>query len=71
MARWHSKLQDYHFTIQHVPGKLHTAADSLSRPPSSGLEKGDNQDIQMIPDEAFQPMAIRLADEDSDGSLAH
>jgi Integrase zinc binding domain len=71
MARWHSELQDYHFTIQHVPGKLHTAADSLSRPPSSGLEKGDNQDIQMIPDEAFQPMAIRLADEDSDGSLAH
>jgi RNase H-like domain found in reverse transcriptase/Reverse transcriptase (RNA-dependent DNA polymerase) len=70
-ARWHSELQDYHFTIQHVPGKLHTAADSLSRPPSSDLGKYDNQDIQMLPDQAFQPMAIQLTNEDSDSSLAH
>jgi len=58
IIRWHSKLQDYHFTIQHIPGKLHTAADSLSGPPGSDLGKDDNQDIQMIPSEAFQPATI-------------
>jgi hypothetical protein len=47
------------------------AADSLSRPPGSDLGKDDNQDIQMIPSEAFQPATIQLANEDSDGSLAH
>ena len=47
------------------------AADSLSRPSGSDLGKDDNQDIQMIPSEAFQPAAIRLANKDSDGSLAH
>jgi RNase H-like domain found in reverse transcriptase len=29
-ARWHGELQDYNFKLQHVPGKLHTAADALS-----------------------------------------
>jgi hypothetical protein len=47
------------------------AADSLSRPPGSDLGKDDNQDIQMIPNEAFKPFAIQLANKDSDGSLAH
>ena len=28
-ARWHSELQDYHFTIQHIPGRLHTAETRL------------------------------------------
>jgi secreted protein with Ig-like and vWFA domain len=70
-VRWHSKLQDYHFTIQHISGKLHTAADSLSRLPGSDLGKNNNQDIQMIPSEAFQQAAIQLTNEDSDSSLAH
>jgi len=34
-ACWHSELQDYHFTLEHVPRKTHTAADALSRPPGS------------------------------------
>ena len=29
-ARWHSELQDYHFTLEHIPGKTHIAADALS-----------------------------------------
>jgi hypothetical protein len=29
-ARWHRELQDYHFTLHHVPRKNHTAADALS-----------------------------------------
>jgi hypothetical protein len=43
----------------------------IHRPSGSDLGKDNNQDIQMIPSEAFQPAAIRLANEDSDGSLAH
>jgi hypothetical protein len=29
-ARWHGELQDYNFRLQHIPRKLHTAADALS-----------------------------------------
>jgi RNase H-like domain found in reverse transcriptase len=29
-AHWHGELQDYNFKLQHVPRKLHTAADALS-----------------------------------------
>jgi RNase H-like domain found in reverse transcriptase len=29
-ARWHGELQNYHFTLHHVPRKNHTAADTLS-----------------------------------------
>jgi hypothetical protein len=32
VARWFAELQEYHLKIQHVPGKLHTSADLLSRP---------------------------------------
>ena len=45
VARWLTTLQDYNFVIKHVPGKIHAAADMLSRllgsggpgPPSSVL----------------------------------
>ena len=30
-ARWHLKLQDYDFTLQHIPGKTNMKADILSR----------------------------------------
>jgi hypothetical protein len=65
MARWHAELQDYHFKIEHVPGRLHTAADALSRPPGSDQGKEDNQDISLLPEETF----IRVLNEDSDDSL--
>jgi len=37
-ARWHGELQDYNFRLQHMPGKLHTAADALSQP--TGADEG-------------------------------
>src|SRR5487761_1770368 len=66
-ARWHSKLQDYHFELKHVPGKLHTAAAALSSPP--GVDQGalDNQEMTMIPESTF----IKVLNEDSPGSLEH
>jgi hypothetical protein len=53
IARWFAELQEYHLKIQHVPGKLHTSADLLSRPP--GVDKGetDNQDITLLQPDAF------------------
>ena len=64
-TRWHVELQDYHFTLQHTPGNLHTAADALSRPPGPDEGKEDNQEITMIPKSTF----IRIMDEDSSGTL--
>jgi hypothetical protein len=66
-AHWHGELQDYNFKLQHVPGKLHTAADALSRPPDADEGKDDNQQMTMIPKAAF----IRLAGPNSDGSIEH
>jgi len=65
MARWHSELQDYHFTLEHVPGKTHMAADALSRPPGSDEGKQDNQQITILPEATF----VQVADADSDNSL--
>jgi len=64
-ARWHLELQDYPFTLEHVPGKTHMAADTLSRPPGSDEGKHDNQQIMMLPEVTF----IWIADADSDRSL--
>jgi RNase H-like domain found in reverse transcriptase/Integrase zinc binding domain/Chromo (CHRromatin Organisation MOdifier) domain len=66
-ARWHGELQDYNFTLHHVPGKNHTAADTLSRPPGADTGKDDNQRMTMLP----EPIFIRVFDADSDGSLEH
>jgi hypothetical protein len=57
VARWFAELQDYNIRIQHVPGKIHAAADMLSRPP--GVDKGDrdNEDVTMLPSALF----IRVA----------
>ena len=67
MARWHMELQDYHFVLEHVPGKTHTTANALSRPPSADEGKEDNQDMTMIPEHAF----IRVFDTDSPRLLEH
>ena len=58
VARWFTELRDYNLVIKHVPGKIHAAADMLSRPP--GVDKGedDNTDITLLP----EPIFVRLAD---------
>jgi RNase H-like domain found in reverse transcriptase/Integrase zinc binding domain/Chromo (CHRromatin Organisation MOdifier) domain len=66
-TRWHGELQDYNFTLHHVPGKNHTAADALSRPPGVDTGKDDNQQMVMLP----EPIFIHVFDADSDGSLEH
>ena len=59
VARWFMELQDYNLIIKHVPGKIHAAADMLSRPPGVDQGEDDNTDVILLPDRIF----IRLAEE--------
>ena len=53
VARWFAKIQDYNLTIKHIPGKIHTAPDMLSRPPRMDQGKSDNTDIVLLPPSLF------------------
>ena len=53
MARWFAEIQDYNLVIKHVPGKIHTAPDMLSRPPGVDQGKQDNMDIVLLPPSLF------------------
>jgi hypothetical protein len=63
VARWLTTLQDYNFVIKHVPGKIHAAADMLSRPPGVDIGTLDNQDVVVLPDRLFVRHA-QLSDND-------
>ena len=55
-ARWFTELQEYHFTLHHIPGKSNSKADILSRRP--GFEKGvdDNDNVTLLPKNLFSPI---------------
>ena len=46
-ARWYLKLQDYDFTLRHIPGKMNTKADILSRKDQVNT-KENNKDVQLL-----------------------
>jgi len=51
-AQWYLKLQDYDFTLKHIPGKTNTKVDILSRKDQINM-KEDNKDIQLLKDEMW------------------
>ena len=53
VARWFAEIQDYNLVIKHVPGKIHTAPDILSRPTGADCRKGDNTNIMLLPPSMF------------------
>ena len=53
VARWFTKIQDYNLTIKHIPGKIHTTPDMLSRPPGTDQGKSNNMDIVLLPPSLF------------------
>jgi len=46
-TRWYLKLQDYNFTLQHIPGKTNTKVDILSRKDQVNMEE-DNKDVWLL-----------------------
>src|ERR1019366_2501017 len=53
VARWFAERLAYHLRIQHVPGKIHAAADMLSRPPGQDEGKDDNSNLVLLPQSTF------------------
>jgi len=47
------KLQDYDFTLKHIPRKMNTKADILSRKDQVNT-KEDNKDVQLLKDKLWQ-----------------
>ena len=50
--RWYLKLQDYDFTLQHIPEKTNIKADILSRKDQVNT-KEDNKNIQLLREELW------------------
>ena len=59
-ARWLTELQEYDFSLHHIPGKQNSKADILSRRP--GFEKGadDNENTILLPESLFIRAVIEL-----------
>ena len=51
-ARWYLKLQDYNFTLRHMPEKTNTKADILSRKDQVNT-KENNKNIQLLKKELW------------------
>jgi len=51
-ARWYLKLQDYNFTLRHIPGKTNTKVDILSRKDQVNT-KEDNKNVQILKEELW------------------
>jgi len=47
------KLQDYDFTLRHIPGKTNTKIDILLRKDQVNT-KEDNKDVQMLKEELWK-----------------
>jgi len=52
-ARWYLKLEDYDFTLQHIPEKTNTKADILLRKDQVNI-KEDNKNIQLLKEELWK-----------------
>jgi hypothetical protein len=52
-ARWLTEIQEFHFTLHHIPGKSNSKADLLSR--RAGFDQGhdDNRDVILLSPNIF------------------
>jgi Integrase zinc binding domain len=59
VARYLADLADYRFTLVHKPGTSNKA-DHLSQRPDYDEGKGDNEDVQVLPDNLFANAIMSL-----------
>jgi hypothetical protein len=52
-ARWYSRLQEYNYTLRHIPGMTNSKADILSQLPWYKAELPPPNDITMLPETRF------------------
>jgi hypothetical protein len=52
-ARWYSRLQEYNYTLRHIPGATNSKADILLRLPWYKAELPPPIDVTMLPDSCF------------------
>jgi hypothetical protein len=71
VARWFGELQEYNLVIQHVPGKLHTAANMLSRPPVDDKGESNNNNLTLLPEEMFIRLQTSQDADPADETLKH
>ena len=62
VAQWFAFLQDYNLIIKHVPGKLHAAANMLSRPPVQDRGETDNSNLTLLPPSLFLNATYTIED---------
>jgi len=56
-ARWYLKLQNYDFTLQHIPRKTNIKADILSRKHQVDTQE-DNKNVEMLKEELWKRKTI-------------
>lgn len=65
-ARWYLKLQDYDFTLRHVPGKTNVKADILSRLLQLDGDEEKDKAVQVLKEEWF---IRRIREEEVTGDI--
>jgi hypothetical protein len=60
-ARWYSRLQEYNYTLRHIPGATNSKADILLRLPWYKAELPPPNDVTMLPDSHFIKRTIPAA----------
>ena len=58
-ARWLTQLQEFHFTLHHIAGKLNSKADLLSRRPGYDHGDNDNEDLVLLDSTRFHTLQVQ------------
>jgi hypothetical protein len=58
-AQWLTQLQEYHFTLHHIAGKLNSKADLLLRQPGYDHGENDNKDLVLLDSTCFHAMRLK------------
>ena len=66
-ARWYLRLQEYNYTLRHIPGTTNSKVDILSRLPWYKETIPEQKDVQLLKDDFFIKKLTLLKDEQFSG----